>query len=384
MTTLRTAEDLLDLARKQTGLNDFGDDYFMDSLRHMVDGANTDVPYTPAGRESFYGSIVAHLCNRLRIERDLRAHPEILEEDVSDPIVILGFVRTGTSKLQMMIAADPRFRGLLGWQAYFPGRIVESNDPATDPRPQIAKEMFDRLHAHHPEFMAGHPMFADQTEEETRILHLSFSSWMGWVSNPSDSFYEWAKTQDESKSYEYFVKVLKYLQWQEGGRKGRRQVLKTPMHLGTVDLLMKYFPKATLVHCHRQPAEFIRSWVRLQDLIWQMALETTDPARCRRSALEVWGDALKKFLAYREQMGSALNVVDVYFEEVRDDPIKAIRRVYAAAGVDLTPESEAAMLAWNASHPPHRAGKMEYHEDKYGVTPEMVDTCFADYLAKFY
>jgi len=379
-----TTDMLLDMARKQAGLDDFGDEYFRESLDKLLSCVQKEVAYTPSGWNGFIASSVGLLVNRLRIVRDLKAHPEILDEDVSDPIIILGLVRTGTSKLQMMMAADPRFRALQGWQAYFPGRIVESNDPASDPRPEMAREMFAALHRNAPEFSAGHPMFADQTEEETRILHLSFSSWMGWVSNPSDSFYEWAKAQDESKSYEFFVKVLKYLQWQEGGRRGRRQVLKTPMHLRTADLLVKYFPKATLVHCHRQPADFVRSWVRLQDLIWQMSQEKTDPARCRRSALEVWGDALKKFLAYREEMGSDLNVVDVYFEEIRDDPIKAISRVYAAAGVELTPESEAAMLAWNAAHPPHRAGKMEYHEELYGVTPEMVDTCFADYLAKFY
>ncbi len=384
MTEPVTAEILMDMARKQTGLDDFGDEYFKESLDKLVSYAREEVPYTPSGWDRFIAGNVGLLANRLRIERDIKAHPEILDEDVSDPIVILGLVRTGTSKLQKMIAADPQIRDLKGWQAYFPGRIVESNDPAEDPRPEIAREMFAGLHKNYPEFMAGHPMYADETEEETRILHLSFSSWMGWVSNPSDSFYDWAKNQDESKSYEYFVKVLKYLQWQGGGRNGKRQVLKTPMHLGTVDLLVKYFPKITLVHCHRQPADFIRSWVRLQDLIWQMSLESTDPARCRRSAFEVWGAALKKFLAYREEMGGDLNLVDVYYEEIRDDPIKCIRRIYEAAGIDLSPESEAAMLSWNGTNPPHKSGKMEYHEEKYGVTPEMVDSYFADYLARFF
>jgi hypothetical protein len=39
-------------------------------------------------------NIVRDLVNRLRFQKDLKKHPEILDEDVSDPFVIMGLPRS--------------------------------------------------------------------------------------------------------------------------------------------------------------------------------------------------------------------------------------------------------------------------------------------------
>src|SRR5690606_6163617 len=65
------------------------------------------------------------LVNRLRFAEDLAHHPEILDEDVSDPIVVIGFPRSGTTVLQRMMSADPAMQSLKLWRllnpAPFPG-----------------------------------------------------------------------------------------------------------------------------------------------------------------------------------------------------------------------------------------------------------------------
>ena len=72
-----TTDMLLDMARKQAGLDDFGDEYFRESLDKLLSCVQKEVPYTPSGWNSFVASSVGLLVNRLRIVRDLKAHPEI-------------------------------------------------------------------------------------------------------------------------------------------------------------------------------------------------------------------------------------------------------------------------------------------------------------------
>ena len=74
--------------------------------------------------------VVRLLSNRLLLQKDLIDHPEIADEDVSDPIVIVGNPRTGTTKLQRMLGAHPRIQSVKLWQILFPGRLPGDSDPA--------------------------------------------------------------------------------------------------------------------------------------------------------------------------------------------------------------------------------------------------------------
>jgi Sulfotransferase family len=45
---------------------------------------------------------------RLRAQEWIRRHPEILQETITAPIVVVGMMRSGTTLLQRLLAADPR------------------------------------------------------------------------------------------------------------------------------------------------------------------------------------------------------------------------------------------------------------------------------------
>ncbi|MEM1156443.1 MAG: sulfotransferase, partial [Pseudomonadota bacterium] len=96
-------EQALAAAREESGLSDFGDEGFLEPLQAFIDGVNRDLSLTAMGDINFRATVQRLLVNRLRIERDIRYHPEILDEDVSDPIMILGMPRTGTTKLQRLL-----------------------------------------------------------------------------------------------------------------------------------------------------------------------------------------------------------------------------------------------------------------------------------------
>ncbi len=89
------ADKLLSDALQISGLSDFGDERFIFALRRMTECYIQDVQVDHQGLRLVCGTIVRQLVNRARFEADLKAHPEIRDEDVSDPIVILGMPRSG-------------------------------------------------------------------------------------------------------------------------------------------------------------------------------------------------------------------------------------------------------------------------------------------------
>ena len=53
---------------------------------------------------------------RLRAQEWIRRHPEILQERIAAPTVVVGMMRSGTTLLQRLLAADPRFNCAHGWE----------------------------------------------------------------------------------------------------------------------------------------------------------------------------------------------------------------------------------------------------------------------------
>ena len=62
----------------------------------------------PLGLTMAHGQLVLALRARIRAASLWRDHPEILERSIRAPIVILGQMRSGTTRLQRLLACDDR------------------------------------------------------------------------------------------------------------------------------------------------------------------------------------------------------------------------------------------------------------------------------------
>jgi len=98
-------------ARGKTGLSDFGDRGYRRPLGLLLDSIEREARLTPLGRVMARSNLIRILAGRLRIERQLREHPEI-EQPLEPPIFIVGLQRTGTTLLHRLLASDPRLRHL--------------------------------------------------------------------------------------------------------------------------------------------------------------------------------------------------------------------------------------------------------------------------------
>ena len=70
-----TPEALLDAARAESGLDDFGDDWFREPLGVVLRNLDEHAGLSAFGRMSAYTQMVGHMRNRLRVEHLMREHP---------------------------------------------------------------------------------------------------------------------------------------------------------------------------------------------------------------------------------------------------------------------------------------------------------------------
>ena len=83
-------------------------------------------------------------------------------------------------------------------------------------------------------------------------------------------------------------------------------------------------------------------------------------------------------LAYRQEA-----YVDVSYAEITANPMAAIERVYAAAGITLTAEARAAMLEWEARNPQGKSGEHRYSVEQAGFSENEIRAAYAEYMERF-
>jgi hypothetical protein len=376
------ADDIMAAAVSETGLSDFGDEQLPDRLRLYVADAVENAKLGAAGAVALQGMIHRLLVSRLRFQADLRAHPEILDEDVSDPIVITGLFRTGTTKLQRMLSCDPGFQPLLFWKLLNPARFPGSAETERKERIAIAEAYSAQLEEHYPQFVAAHHWDAHDVDEEVLLFWMTFNhisnSCIGNLPRFSAAIYG----ADQTDNYRYVHSLLQYLQWQDGGRRERPWVLKSPVHIGQLPTLAKVFPNATIVRCHRDPLQMAASLARLMELFGGLFSDDVDCAQVGTRNLELWSEEANRPVTDPAHL--AVPVLDVYYEDICAKPLQIIRSVYSARGLSLSDDIWARMEDWDKRNPQHAHGANPYSLERYGYTPESVLQAYDPYVRKFF
>jgi Sulfotransferase family len=371
---------LLAAASDSTGL-DYSDRTFVEPLEHLVESVNSEGDLSDAGVEGFKQDVVRLLGNRLRIEATIAADPAILDEDVSDPIVITGMPRTGTTKLQRILAGS-QYQSLPLWKVMFPVPIALV-DGGEDPRITITEELTEQTFAAFPDLMAGHPMRTHEPDEDVFVQLMSFRVPMfGWFFR-APSYVKWLADQDQMPAYEDLRRVLQCVQRQDGGRRGRPWALKAPAHLGRIDLLLRAFPGATVVHCHRDVHETVPSTCRLIELLRiSRGAEHVDPHELAVFLTQFIANEWANNITQRAGLDPT-QIVDVRYEDIRDDIGAVLTAIHDNRKAPIESQTLADVRSWEDRNPQHRFGKHIYSKDHYGLTDASIDEHFADYLRRF-
>lgn len=79
-------------------------------LEHLTAALRNEASLNPLGQTIAYGQLVRMVRQRIKLEMLWKMHPEMLQLPVPAPIIVLGHMRAGTTRMQRMLASDDRPR----------------------------------------------------------------------------------------------------------------------------------------------------------------------------------------------------------------------------------------------------------------------------------
>ncbi|ORB69739.1 sulfotransferase family protein [Mycobacterium scrofulaceum] len=371
-------------ARNKETLTDWGPGEFERPLRVLLaDYSRAEL--NAIGVHILRSGIVHSLRMRLRTQEWIRRHPEILDERVAAPIVVVGMMRSGTTLLQRLLAADSRFVCAYGWEVVEVAPRLDHRFSGADPRIAISQAREAKSRELAPELFSIHPMYATEAEEEIVFLADAFMSHVPESGAHVPHYRSWLDDQDFSPAYDHLHRMLQFLQWQKRRRGivGQRWVLKSPAHLGYLNPLRARFPDLHIVHMHRDPRATIASGASLNATLHAMHADAVDVHRVGAEWLQRMGWTNDRAMAVRDGWpDDGDRVTDIGFDAAVADPVGQVARVYDAVGLPFTAGAEDAMRRWLDVRP-REAARPAYGLPAYGLRPEQVDERFALYNKRF-
>ena len=361
-------EALLAAARRSTSLDDFGDPRFREGLEVLTRALEEEAGLSTLGRILTRADLVMSLENRLRLQDWRARHPEIAEETVERPIVIIGMARTGTTILHNLLARDRRNRVPLTWEvdrAFPPPEAATRDD---DPRIAEVDARLSRVDELIPNFKKMHPMGALHPQECVRILSNEMASMIFELSYNVPSYREWLHHEaDLRPAYRGHRRMLQHLQWRHPGR----WVLKSPCHLWHLDAVLHEYPDALFIQTHRDPLSILSSLVSLATTLRAMYGTRVSPKMLGREWSELNAEALDASVDARESgVVSPERVIDIQFRELVTDPVRTVGRIYDFVGIQMIPEAAAAIQGYWDANPADKHGKHEHRFSETGLDLE--------------
>lgn len=372
---------LIEAARKETGLDDFGSEGFRRGLCTLIEGLEREARLTPLGRMGARREIVTHLANRLRILDYRRRHPEVAAGEIRQPLFVLGLPRTGSTLLFGLLAQDPAHRSPESWEVFFPCPPPEAATYQSDPRIAETEERLDVLRRIVPGFEAIHPIGA-RLPQECLLMHaLEFHSLLFEATYTVPSYQRWVEQQDMRPTYQLQRAFLQHLQ---SRLPAKRWVLKSPAHLMALDALLEVFPDALIVQTHRDPVEVMGSASSLHCALRGASSDAIDPHAVGRDQIDLWSRVLSRAIAVRDRdAGQASRFFDVHYPDLVADPVECVRGIYSHFGIELSREAQARMRAFLAEDARANRGVHRYTLEQFGIDAGEAARRFAGYCERF-
>ena len=351
-------------------LDDFGADEWREPFGRLVDALREEADLNPVGHTLAIGQVTKALRDRLRAEALWRAHPEILDQPLGAPIVVLGSMRSGTTRIQRLLACDPRLAHTRLFESMSP--VPPSGIDLRVPKTALGLAALHRLD---PALGRIHPTQARAADEEFGLVALAFNGAQFETQWRIPSFTHWWERTDRTNVYRYFRRLLQTIAWGRSDKTARPWVLKLPQFTEDLDALLQAFPDARLLCLSRDPVAVVGSGA---SLVWHQ-MRTQSDSIDRHVVGREWLRKTAHRVAIGRQVRAANRRVpqlDIAFDDVGRDWRAQMLRVYAFLGLELTPEVMGRMqryLDGARGHQGHRYALEDFGLDEARVRAALPD-----------
>lgn len=369
-----TATAMIAEAKRRTGLSDFGPDaQWRPTLDLLARSLARDARLNALGRTIAYGQIVGIMMQRLRAHALWAEHPEILDRPVAPPIIVLGHMRSGSTRLQRLLACDRRFAHTRFFESWRP--VPHRRGAALDDRKWRAGAALHVARMLNPRFTAIHPTALSAPDEEIGFHAFSLCGAPFEAQWRIPAFAEHWESADLDPVYREFKALLQTIGWLRGEPPERPWILKVPQFMQDLPALLRAFPDARLLCLTRDPAEVIGSSASLALNQMQIQSDHVDPHWLGREWLRKV--ALRERIARTTRAAATVPQLDIAFGDMNADWLGEVRRVYDFLGLDLPADVEARMRAYVAGAHGHAHKRPSYSLADFGLTRRDVAAALA-------
>lgn len=373
------ADHYMELARRSTGLSDFGSYDVRTAVDKMLHMLCNEADLHLFGRIASTQLTLRNLENCLRVQQAFVDEPELDDIPVEEPIIIVCTPRTGSTLLHNLLAQHPNVRAPRMWELHRPCPPPHPALEKTDARIRKSDREFGMYYRLIPEMRAIHYFAPLAVEECTHLFLNTFTCRMSFAAMANlTSYADWVMKLDMAPAYREYKRTLKIL-----ARNYPRKtlVLKSPGHLLCMEALHEVFPKARIVHIHRDPATAAGSFCSLTEAVQISVRRNVDVAEIGNTWNRLWTPAVMDSIRWRET--GELNILDLDFRDVIADPPGVAASVFEYFGIDAPAALHTNIARYLGENPKDMYGSHQYDLHRYGLDRRALLEQYAPYIDFF-
>ncbi len=371
-------DELIDVARSSTGLGDFGEGRWREHFEILVRALDEESDLHLLGRTVVRTEIIQALRNRLLLTELWRRRPEILGDEITQPVFIVGSPRSGTSILHELMAQDPASRTPALWEMNHPVEALEAKGPDWAQSADLVTQFWHDLQ---PEYETMHANSGHLPNECIFITLHEFLSdhWSGCHNVPSYSRHLIAS--DQRPAYEFHKRFLKTLQQREPSR---RWLLKAPSHLFQMRALFDVYPDAHIIRMHRDPRKTLASAISLMGTLKWMRCDRVDMSEAPGQLAFGFATIYQREIEEREKgLLPDERFIDVQFQDVVRNPVGCVEEIYRRLDWPMTDEIAKRIGDYAENKPKGSRGRHEYSLEEIGLDADREGERFRFYMERF-
>jgi hypothetical protein len=375
-----TPDPLMQIARRRTGLNDFGDTAFLGPLTRLLESCSAESALSLVGRSATQWDIVRFLSNLLIVQDALSHSAPLAAAPIHQPVFITGLPRSGTTFLHRLMLTDPANRAPTVWETIYPSPVAGTREQRIA---RVARQLraFEWLA---PEFRSLHPLEATSPQECSEITAHVFRSLRFDTNYHVPSYRNWldADVVRHLPAYRFHKRFLQMLQQQDGAAEPR-WVLKCPEHLFALEAIRAVYPDARLVFVHRDPVKVLLSQARLTEVLRRPFTRRLDPKTLGPDESRRWLDGTRRMLTVGDDAGFPAPVCHVHHMDLVSDPASTVEGVYRHFGMTPPPQMARAIETYVTERPNGGYGEHSYHFEDHGLNEAEERAKFRPYMVRF-
>ncbi len=241
------------------------------------------------------------------------------------PIFIIGHWRSGTTYLHNLMTQDANFGYLSMYQSIVPDCSLVGGNWLKQLLAKIMpiKRPMDNM---------LWPLDGPQEEEVAlcKTMATSFYTHFLFPSKTRSLFSKYVLMEGASSKViaEFKRKYYQLLQVATIHAEGKQLILKNPVNTARIKILLELFPDAKFIHIHRSPYDVFRSAQNLHQTLTPITtLQTLDSNRAEETILILYEQMMQRYLKERTLI-KAGNLVEVRFEDLEQNPLQEMQRIY--------------------------------------------------------